>query len=245
MEISRRSREQIEDEFMALILNKNELLDLIQIKPKYLVKKENQVLLQQVIDCWKDLKIVDFTTMLQRNPSFDIDRFFELYTGTWFHSQCWEEQLKLSEEAIVKYYKEDIIKNLNEKLKTSEISYDEFMQKMKKLDEIQIVTLDKKVLSVSDIDTSNEEEIVRVKSNLYEFDGAIKGFALGQLSVWSGSNASAKSTYLNQIAIESINQGFNTLIYSGELVAKRLLKWITMQCAGKREMTYNKNKDKR
>ncbi len=243
MEISRRSREQIEDEFMALILNKNELLDLIQIKPKYLVKKENQVLLQQVIDCWKDLKIVDFTTMLQRNPSFDIDRFFELYTGTWFHSQCWEEQLKLSEEAIVKYYKEDIIKNLNEKLKTSEISYDEFMQKMKKLDEIQIVTLDKKVLSVSDIDTSNEEEIVRVKSNLYEFDGAIKGFALGQLSVWSGSNASAKSTYLNQIAIESINQGFNTLIYSGELVAKRLLKWITMQCAGKREMTYNKNKD--
>ena len=117
------------------------------------------------------------------------------------------------------------------------------MQKMKKLDEIQIVTLDKKVLSVSDIDTSNEEEIVRVKSNLYEFDGAIKGFALGQLSVWSGSNASAKSTYLNQIAIESINQGFNTLIYSGELVAKRLLKWITMQCAGKREMTYNKNKD--
>ena len=48
---------------------------------------------------------------------------------------------------------------------------------------------------------------------------------------------------MNQIAIETINQGYNVAIYSGELVAKRLLKWITMQCAGKKNMTYFNEKD--
>ena len=82
-----------------------------------------------------------------------------------------------------------------------------------------------------------------IKSNIEIFDKKVKGFAIGELSVWSGSNASAKSTFLNQMAIESINQGYKVAIYSGELIPSRLLKWILMQCAGKKNMFYNKEKD--
>ena len=35
-----------ENELLALVLNKNEVIDLLQIKPEYLVKKENQKMLK-------------------------------------------------------------------------------------------------------------------------------------------------------------------------------------------------------
>lgn len=40
MNISRSNREEIENEFMALLLNQEKLLDSIQVKPKYLFKKK-------------------------------------------------------------------------------------------------------------------------------------------------------------------------------------------------------------
>ena len=51
--------------------------------------------------------------------------------------------------------------------------------------------------------------------------------------MWSGKNGSAKSTLLNQIAINAVNQGFKVAIYSGELRGQRLKRWIVMQASGK------------
>jgi hypothetical protein len=44
---------------------------------------------------------------------------------------------------------------------------------------------------------------------------------------------SAKSTLLNQIAINAVNQGFKVAIYSGELRGQRIKRWIVSQAAGK------------
>ena len=38
-----------ENEFLALVLNKNEVIDLLQIKPEYLVSRENQKMLKYAI----------------------------------------------------------------------------------------------------------------------------------------------------------------------------------------------------
>ena len=46
-------RERIEREFLALVLNKNEVIDLLQIKPKALHNKDNQKLLEYAIECYK------------------------------------------------------------------------------------------------------------------------------------------------------------------------------------------------
>ena len=45
MNISRSNREEIENEFMALLLNQEKILYSIQVKPKYIIKKENQIIL--------------------------------------------------------------------------------------------------------------------------------------------------------------------------------------------------------
>ena len=45
LKICESNRQEIENEFMALVLNKPEVIELLQIKPKYLKDKNNQKML--------------------------------------------------------------------------------------------------------------------------------------------------------------------------------------------------------
>lgn len=244
IQIQEENREEIERELLALILNKNEVIDFLTIKPIYLKNKKLKQMLEHSIECYKKTKTINPVEIQKLHDDFDNELFIELYNDTFYYRSAWKEQLNLAEESIIKGYKQDIITRLNEQLNKKEIQFDEFVTKVEKLNKITLKQIKQEdVLKIKDIDYTDNEDLEYVKSNAKKLDDRINGFALGQLSVWSGGNASAKSTYLNQIAIESINQGYNTIIYSGELIAKRLLKWIVMQCAGKSNMKYNQEKN--
>ena len=73
-----------------------------------------------------------------------------------------------------------------------------------------------------------------VTSGIEILDKRIIGFNLGELSVWSGSNGSGKSSVLSQLAIESINNGHKVALFSGELREDRVLGWLQQQTAGKK-----------
>ena len=242
--VSTNPREENEFELMAIILNQHHTVDLLQIKPKYFYNKEVSKTLGYCIECYKKYKTICHAEILRIHNDFDINLYYNLMYQTIYFESSWKEQFPILQENILNYYKEDIIENLDKKLKNKEIDYQTFIEKIKKVESYKINNSNNNsMLTVSDINTDIEEIEERILSNTYKLDDAIKGFTIGQLSVWSGGNASAKSTYLNQIAIEAIQQGYNVAIYSGELVAKRLLKWIIMQCAGKSNMSYNKQKD--
>lgn len=244
MNISKKNREEIERELLALIINKNEVIEYLSIKPNYLNNKELSKMLEYCIECYKVNKVISPTKIVEKHQDFNSELFLNLYINTFYYNNAWREQLNLSEESIVKYYKEDILNSMNKKLSDKKISYDEFTKKVEQLNKIKLNKVKQKdVFEIKDIDYKENEELEYIKSNSEKMDIKIKGFALGQLSVWSGGNASAKSTYLNQLAIESVNQGYKTIIYSGELIAKRLLKWIVMQCAGRKNMMYNHDKN--
>lgn len=237
------NRTEVEREFICLLLNKNEAINKIQVLPKYLYNPETKRLLEYIIECYKENKVVLPVKISEKHKDFDISLYVDIFTDTFFDNVNWEKNLLVYENTIVKNYKEDILNNLTIKYSKKEIDYDAYIKKIKELDEIKLHNIkNKNMLTIDDIDMATEESYEYIKSNTTMIDNAIKGFALGQLSVWSGGNASAKSTYLNQIAIETIHQGYNVAIYSGELIAKRLLKWITMQCAGKQNMSYNEEK---
>ena len=48
MNFSRNYREEMENEFLALLLNKNELFDITQIKPQYFSSKDNAKIFEQM-----------------------------------------------------------------------------------------------------------------------------------------------------------------------------------------------------
>ena len=78
----------------------------------------------------------------------------------------------------------------------------------------------------------DRRKIIPVKSGVGAIDKKIGGFNLGELSIWSGSNGSGKSTFLNQMSIEAANQEFKAAIFTGELKPEREMYWLHLQAAG-------------
>ena len=90
---------------------------------------------------------------------------------------------------------------------------------------------------LSEIEDEDRSKIVSIPSGIVQYDKECCGFDKPSLNIWSGNNGSSKSTLLNQIAINAVNNGFKVAIYSGELRGKKMKRWLILQAAGKQ---YNK-----
>lgn len=235
----------VERQYISIILNEKGAIDYVSIKPEWFTNGKYGKILKYILEDYRSNEVVMIQNIYEKHKDFNdlIDLYMDIsLDNSYFASTDIPKMMISYERVIVENYKNKILDNLEMKRVKREISYKDFIEKVKELDKIKNEeTIVKPILSINDIDTT-EEETIKVKSNTRNLDKNIEGFALGELSVWSGSNGSAKSTYLNQLAIESVEQGFNTLIYSGELTSNRLLKWITNQCAGPNNMRFNNEK---
>lgn len=92
------------------------------------------------------------------------------------------------------------------------------------------------LLRLADVENFDYSKVQRVSSGLSLVDKAVGGFMMGQVSIWTGSNSSGKSTFLGQLLIESVDKGFNVCAFSGELPAPIFRYWIELQMAGKENL---------
>lgn len=90
-----------------------------------------------------------------------------------------------------------------------------------------------KFLNLCDIEAIDRSAIVSIPSGIIELDKHIIGFNLGEVSLWSGNNASGKSTLLEELGLNSVQAGFPTALFSGELTANRVKQWVQQQAAGR------------
>lgn len=90
---------------------------------------------------------------------------------------------------------------------------------------------------LSEIEDEDRSKIVSIPSGIVHYDKECCGFDKPSLNIWSGNNGSGKSSLLNQLAINAVNNGFKVAIYSGELRGKKMKRWLILQAAGKQ---YNK-----
>ena len=135
-QINNNKRIENENEYLALLLNKNDIVDFIQVEPKYLCDKNNRKLLECIIECYKKYQCVDINKMLDINSNLNIDHLTNIYTDTIVYEDNWQKHLQLYEETIIKYYKADVIKAYNEKLKNGQVDYDIYVEGIKKLDSL-------------------------------------------------------------------------------------------------------------
>lgn len=166
---------------------------------------------------------------------------FELYSALLEENmpvEDWQRTLQIIEDDIVNAYKYSWAK----KLVQANLTFNEFKDKIDQLAKIDVSNL-KYYKTTSEINMESSENITYIKSGIGQLDKYIKGFALGELSVWSGGNGSGKSTLLSQLAIESFKNGNNVLIFSGELKDSRLMKWMNLQICGKNNLCYNSQYD--
>ena len=105
--------------------------------------------------------------------------------------------------------------------------------------------LGKKWLCLCDIEDIDIAAIHKFKTGFAELDKAILGLNDGEVTLLSGGNASGKSSWLNSVLLNVINQGELAALWSGELPAPVLKSWIHMPAAGKnnlRRSAYGENK---
>lgn len=232
-----------EENLLGYIVNNPKLIDDLEIKPKYLENQTYKKILEEFIKCYKQYGYLSSEYFCKADCIIEIAELKDIKDNVLYSKQMEKENFKELQIQILDNYKKRYIEDITNKLQKDEIPYGDYIRKIENTNKINISGVkNNAIIKISQI--KDEKGIIEhIKSNIDLFDNYTKGFALGELSVWSGSNGSSKSTILNQMAIESINQGYKTAIYSGELVPERLLKWITMQCAGKKNMTYERNKD--
>ena len=232
-----------EENLLGYILNNPKLIDNLEIKPKYLVNETYKKILEEFIKCYKQYGYLSGDYFCKEDCIIEIAELKDIRDNVLYSSVTEQQDFKEVQIQILDDYKKRYIDDITNKLQNNQITYGDYIKKIENTNKINISGVkDNAIININQI--KDEKEITEhIKSNIALFDNATKGFALGELSVWSGSNASAKSTFLNQMAIESINQGYKTAIYSGELVPERLLKWIIMQCAGKKNMIYDTRND--
>jgi len=100
-----------------------------------------------------------------------------------------------------------------------------------------------KWLSLSDIKKVDLSQIETVKTGFAELDRAIVGLNMAEVTLLSGSNSSGKSSWLNTLILNVINQGTKVALWSGELPDYILKTWIQMVAAGKRNLRLSQFKE--
>lgn len=86
------------------------------------------------------------------------------------------------------------------------------------------------LIELADVRTPKRGEAVM--SGIRTLDQNIGGFAPGELSVWTGTRGSGKSTLVSGFLLDAISQGRRVCAYSGELPAWQYRAWALAQAAG-------------
>ena len=105
--------------------------------------------------------------------------------------------------------------------------------------------LGEKWLSMSSIKKVDLTNIKSVKTGFTEIDRLIVGLNMSEVSILSGNNASGKSSWLNTLLLNVVQQGEKCALWSGELRPDILKTWIQMVGAGRnylRESQYGNGK---
>ena len=83
--------------------------------------------------------------------------------------------------------------------------------------------------AIDDYDPDKEQFI---KSGIKTIDESLGGFMLGGVVITSGKGGSGKSTAINVFIAESANQGFKTMVFSGETKSELLRYQVELVMAG-------------
>lgn len=100
----------------------------------------------------------------------------------------------------------------------------------------EIPELGEKWLSMSSIKKVDISQLEHVKTGFTDLDRNIVGLYMSEVTILSGSNASGKSSWLNTLLMNIIEQGTKVALWSGELRPDILKAWLQMVAAGKNNL---------
>lgn len=90
----------------------------------------------------------------------------------------------------------------------------------------------KHIIDITEVKPYKIEDKPHFCTGIKEIDETLGGFFTGQYITLTGKRGEGKSTLMSQIVCEAVEQGVNTLVYSGELPNDQFKNWLDQQLAG-------------
>jgi len=222
LKIVEANRSEIEKSYMALLLNKPDLFSIAQIKPEYMNLKANQKVFEFAKECYEEFECLDVIKILEKHPSADLDYIMELLLNTFYFDSAWKRQLEIAEESIVKFYKEDVIKRLNQRLDNNQVSYDEFLKQIKKLDDI-VLTERTVTLTSKELVEKMNEDMSRVNLNRFPILNRNLKLVQGDFLIIGATTGMGKSGFMLNL-MNDLMTGFQCIYFNMEMSKSTIYK---------------------
>lgn len=94
-----------------------------------------------------------------------------------------------------------------------------------------------RIKKLSEVKAVDIYSMPRIFTRISELDSVIGGLYFGQVILLTGKRGDGKSTLMSQLICEALNQGYKTLVYSGELPDYHFKRWLDFQLAGSDNIT--------
>lgn len=222
LKIVEANRSEIEKSYMALLLNKPDLFSIAQIKSEYMNLKANQKVFEFAKECYEEFECLDVIKILEKHPSADLDYIMELLLNTFYFDSAWKRQLEIAEESIVKFYKEDVIKRLNQRLDNNQVSYDEFLKQIKKLDDI-VLTERTVTLTSKELVEKMNEDMSRVNLNRFPILNRNLKLVQGDFLIIGATTGMGKSGFMLNL-MNDLMTGFQCIYFNMEMSKSTIYK---------------------
>lgn len=104
----------------------------------------------------------------------------------------------------------------------------------------QLIPLER-VKELADVQSVDLDKLPCIHTGIKPLDRAIGGLYFGQVILLTGRRGEGKSTFLSQLTLEALDQGFKVFVYSGELNDYHFKRWLDFQAAGTRNVNVSLN----
>lgn len=89
-----------------------------------------------------------------------------------------------------------------------------------------------RVKELADVQAVDIYSLPRIRTGIPELDRVIGGLFFGQVILLTGRRGEGKSTFMSQLLVEALDQGYSIFAYSGELADVHFKRWLDFQAAG-------------
>ena len=213
-----------EREFLALLLNKPELIEITQIKPRYLRNEQLSKLFEYVTECYKTYKTINPVKILELHNDFDVRLFTDLMVNTYYSVGNWKEQLDIYENSIIDNFKKYIIHKLNIQLGREEIDYNAYMSKIKKLSDIELIRTTPILSSSEILENINEEKSRIVIKNFPNLNDKLR-LVQGDFLIIGATTGAGKSGFLLNL-MNSLMDNYQCIYFNMEMSKSTIYKRI-------------------
>ena len=206
-----------EYEYLALVINYNDLLKRTIIKKEYFESK-NKILFEIITKEYKKNNALVLAELVKYN-NFDLDYYMELLESN-LYSTSREKQFKILEKQIIENFKS---RQLKRTIELFSGNTDEFYNQIDKIRELNIE--ENEYITAEDMINTLEEENSQVKLGFSDLDKALY-ISQNDFVILAGGTGTGKTTFALNL-LSNLSKEYQCVYFNMEMSKKTLYKRLS------------------